>query len=511
MDQGPRPVPQTIAMHSHAPQQQWPAPQAAPPKTSGPSLGLVLGLGCGGFGLLLMFVAAALGAYWMVGLEEDAPPPVAIEELAPPPVAMPVDPHAGERFRVPVLPTTPARGPADALVTIVEIGEFQCPYCARAAGTLTQLQSEYPGTIRVAWRHNPLPMHAQARDAAVLAAEAYAQGGDASFWRTHDALFANQSNLSAPTTLRSVAVQAGLDTAAWDRAAASRTHDATISADQALASQLGARGTPTFFINGRLLSGAQPIERFREIVREELTYAQSVRDAGVAPTAVYDRIVEHGRTSPAPEPAAAPTRPSRPDPEEVHRVPVLDSPRLGPDDALVTVVVFSDFQCPFCSRVVPTLTQLRQRYGADLRIVFKHNPLPFHQRAAPAARAAIEVHRERGDAAFFQMHDLLFENQRSLEDEDLVRYAAQVGASRTRVRAALAGEGHRDVIARDQALAAQLGARGTPSFFINGHVLTGAQPLTAFTQRVDTELAEARARVAAGVPRASVYEAVTAP
>ena len=160
--------------------------------------------------------------------------------------------------------------------------------------------------------------------------------------------------------------------------------------------------------------------------------------------------------------------------------------------------------------MVPTLQQIRERYGDDVRVVFKHNPLPFHSRADAAAEAAIEVHAQLGDAAFFRMHDALFANQRALEDADLVRHAAQAGASRGRVQAALDGNRHRDVIARDQALAAELGARGTPSFFINGHVLTGAQPLSAFTARIDTELSEARALVAAGTPRASVYEAATA-
>ena len=528
MSDSQRPMPQTMVMQSQAapssgtqpssmgsppagPPPGWPTPAPAATSKQGAGLGVLLvGLGCGGFALLVLMAGVMAGVWFMVDQDDAAPVATAPSAWAPPPQPMPIDAHAGARFRVPVLATTPVRGPDTALVTIVEIGEFQCPFCARASGVLTQLQAEYPGTVRVAWRHNPLPMHAQAQPAAVLAQEAYAQGGDASFWRMHDSLLENQTLLSA-LTLRALAIQNGLDTAGYDRALAGGTHDATIAADQALAAQLGARGTPTFFINGRLLSGAQPIERFREIVREELTYAQSVRDAGVPASQVYDRIIEHGRVSPAPTPAAAAApRPNRPDPEVVRVVPVLDSPQLGPDDALVTLVVFSDFQCPFCARVVPTLQQIRERYGDDVRVVFKHNPLPFHSRADAAAEAAIEVHAQLGDAAFFQMHDALFGNQRALEDADLVRHAAQAGASRGRVQAALDGNRHRDVIARDQALAAELGARGTPSFFINGHVLTGAQPLSAFTARIDTELSEARALVAAGTPRASVYEAATA-
>lgn len=199
-------------------------------------------------------------------------------------------------------------------------------------------------------------------------------------------------------------------------------------------------------------------------------------------------------------------RDTAPDTHTVHDVPVEGSPQLGPDDALVTIVAFSDFECPFCARVTSTLERIRDSYGDDVRLVFKHRPLPFHKRAAPAAHASIEVHEDAGDEAFWKMHDLMFDNQRALDDSDLVQYARQAGASGSRVRRALRRTPHQDVIDRDERLALEVGATGTPTFFINGVKLTGAQPYTKFQELIDEEMSRARGLVRSGTPRSKVYE-----
>lgn len=101
-------------------------------------------------------------------------------------------------------------------------------------------------------------------------------------------------------------------------------------------------------------------------------------------------------------------RPLGPDPSKVHAAPVADSPVRGPNDAWVTIVEWTDFQCPFCSRVVDTLQQVQRNYGTDVRVVVKMNPLPFHVRALAAANAA-ECAHEQGK--FWAVHDALFKNQ----------------------------------------------------------------------------------------------------
>lgn len=200
-------------------------------------------------------------------------------------------------------------------------------------------------------------------------------------------------------------------------------------------------------------------------------------------------------------PTQAPRRPqvARPDASKTYAVPVGNSATKGPNDAWVTVVEISDFQCPFCKRVGPTLTQIEEKYGDDVRFVFKHNALPFHKRAKPAALAA-ECARDQGK--FWEMHDKLFEKQRELEDADLEKYAQEIGLNTGTYKACYTSNKHSGRIDGDQRMANSFGARGTPAFFINGRFLSGAQPFSAFQALIDEELKKAKA---SGVSKEKYY------
>src|SRR5512137_1320649 len=215
-----------------------------------------------------------------------------------------------------------------------------------------------------------------------------------------------------------------------------------------------------------------------------------------------------GRPSAQPAaPAPGTPRPARPqeDPRAVYRVPVDDSPARGPAGALVTIVESSDFECPFCKRVGPTLKQLDEAFPGKLRWVFKHNPLPFHPKALPAALAAEAGREQKGDAGFWAMHDRLFESAPALDQAALEQAATSAGLDLARFRAALADKAAEPRIRRDQALVSSLGASGTPAFFINGRKVTGAQPFENFRVVVEEELRKAEALVAAGTPASEVY------
>ncbi|MEQ9703772.1 MAG: thioredoxin domain-containing protein [Sandaracinaceae bacterium] len=404
----------------------------------------------------------------------------------------------------------PARGAADPRVTIVTFSDFQCPFCGRVQATLRRLLEAYPDDVRLVFRNNPLPFHQDAMPAAEAAQEAHSQGGPEMFWRLHDLLFANQHALER-ADLERYAAQIGMDVTRLTQALDRHTHQARIVADQTEAGARGARGTPAFFINGVQLMGAQPFERFDEIVQRELAVARRLEAAGVARGQIYAYLMRDALDAPPHRPAA-PTPPPRarrqPDPDAIYRVPVSGQPQLGPDDALVTIVEYADFQCPFCVRVQPTLEQLRQRYGNDLRIVYRHNPLSFHENAMPAAEAAAEVHAQAGSAAFFRYAALLFENARALTRDNLLAWASQVGVSAADVDRALSDGRHRAAILEDQRLAQSLGASGTPTFFINGRNLRGAQPYDVFERAVDAALADARRRVAEGTPRGQLYASI---
>jgi protein-disulfide isomerase len=186
---------------------------------------------------------------------------------------------------------------------------------------------------------------------------------------------------------------------------------------------------------------------------------------------------------------AAAQRPRGPDPQKVYAFPVDNAAVKGNNDAWVTIVEASDFQCPFCSRVLPTLKEIEDKYGNDVRVVFKHNPLPFHNRALPAAMAA-ECALEQNK--FWPMYDQLFANQRALEDADLEGYAKKVGLNTSKWKDCYTSNKYKEKIESDQKAANQLGARGTPAFFINGRFLSGAQPFASFQAIIDEELKKAK-------------------
>lgn len=416
-----------------------------------------------------------------------------------------------ERFKIPVTDAQPSKGPNDALVTVVEFSEFQCPFCARVQPAMKEIVDTYGDKVRIVWRNNPLAFHNNAGPAAAVAMEAFAQGGNDKFWAVHDVLFENQKALNRPE-LEDYAQKAGLDMDKVRKALDEGTHSKAIAADQAVAAQFGANGTPYFFINGRQLRGAMPFSAFKAIIDQELATAGALEKQGVKPAQMYATLTKDGLTkaaAPKAEPGAA--NPGQPDPGAVYKVSLKgDEPQRGPDDALVTIVEFSDFECPFCGRVEPTINEIEKKYGKDIRVVWMNNPLPFHKNAKPAATAALEAQAQKGDEGFWAMHEKLFANQKALTNENLEKWAQELGLNAAKFKKALADDKYSKTILEQQTLANSLGARGTPSFFINGRNLRGAQPLAAFTTVIDEELTKAKALVAKGTPRTKVYEATIA-
>ena len=443
-------------------------------------LALVVGIVLGVVGDRMM------GGGPRVGPAAGRPPELPAQQR--PPQRPQEDPKAV--YRVPV-DDSPARGPADALVTIVESSDFECPFCKRVGPAMKQIEENYRGKVRFVFKHNPLPFHAKALPAAIAAEEGRAQGGPAKFWEMHDRLFDSAPSLDRPA-LEAAAKAAGLDMTAFGKALDEKRHEARIRRDQALVNGLGANGTPTFFVNGRKIPGAVPYETFKAVIDEELARAEALVKSGVPAREVYARIMEGAAAAPVmlpvpagqqAAPAAAPPAP----PPQVQKIDLRpDDPQKGPRVAPVTVVVFSDFQCPFCSRVEPSLAQLQKAYPNDVRVVWKNLPLAMHPQAMPAALAA-EAAREQGK--FWEMHELLFQNQGQLSPEQYVAFARKLGLDEAKFQAASGSAATRARVEEDARLGARVAPQGTPTLYVNCRQVVGAQPYEVFQKMVDEQLA----------------------
>ena len=407
---------------------------------------------------------------------------------------------------VPVTSKDPQWGKATAPVTIVEISDFQCPFCSRVEPTVQQLKDKYgPDKIRIVWKNNPLPFHNRARPTHEAAQTVFALGGNDAFWKFHKAAFSNQQGLT-DENYEKWAKEAGVDVAKFKAALAAKKYTAKVDEDLAMAKKVGATGTPAFRINGVTLSGAQPVEKFTEVIDAQLAEAKKLVASGTKPADVYVALTNKNQV-------AAPAQPNKPAPDaeeedkSVWKVLVQDDdPIRGPKDALVTMIIFSDFQCPFCKRVEDTLKQVAAAYPQDVRFVWKDNPLPFHPRAKPSATLARFAYKKGGDKGFWDMHDAIFDSNPKLEDDDLKGLAEKAGIKWDDVKAAIDSNKFGEKIDGSVELANDVQARGTPHFFINGVRLSGAQPLEAFKKAIDEQLVKAKGLVAKGTPKAKVYD-----
>ena len=399
-------------------------------------------------------------------------------------------------------------------MTIVTYSDFQCPFCMMVEPTLAAIREAYgPETVRIVWKNMPLPFHPNARPAAEAAMGVFALAGTDAFWKFHDLAFKDRQALGRDNYIQWAQASGVTDVPAFAAGLDSHRWAEGVERDVSEAQTLKVAGTPSFFINGSFLNGAQPLPVFKKQIDLELDKARESIRAGTPRERVYAKLAAENSSAFAA--AQAQDSAKGEDTTTVFKIPLGNSPARGSASALVTIVEFSDFQCPFCARAESTLKVLRDNYGEKLRVVWKNEPLPFHRAAEPAAEAAIEVRAEKGETAFWQVHDRLFEEQNSLSAGDapdidtIVRLASAAGADPGRVKKAIASEAHRKEIDADIDVANDFEANGTPHFFINGRRLAGAQPQATFEKIIDEEIVKAQRLLAAGTKAGDLYAALT--
>lgn len=407
------------------------------------------------------------------------PQPQTQELLIPTPAAIPVTANA-VAFTL---------GDPAAPVQIVEYTDYQCPYCRQYAMETMPRMLELIADGRVHYILKDLPLeqlHANARGAAKAARCA---GDQDAYLEMHDLLFAGQTswqNLNSnalEAAFVEMAAELELDAAAFAACTQDSQKDALIQANIDEAFSLEVNSTPTFFINGYMLRGAQPFEEFERVViwGENGELEAQVEANYRAAYAQY--LAQQAQQQEQPQQPPPPTGPVD--------VPTENAFAIGSPDAPVTIVEYTDYQCPFCSRhFTETYPQLLQQYvdTGIVRYVFKDFPLisihPQAEMAAEAARCAGEQN------AFLEMHDALFANQsewngRANAAALFAEYAVEIGLEPTPFNECLESRRHRDAVQADLNEGIALGVRGTPTFFINGYYLSGAQPMGQFVQAIE--------------------------
>jgi protein-disulfide isomerase len=412
--------------------------------------------------------------------------------------------------QVPVRAGEPTWGDPTALVTLVVWGDYQDPFSTRLMTTLAALRERLgPTRLRIVWKHNPLPFHNNAHAAHVAAETVLRLGGQAAFWRFHDLCFANQKTLDREHFV-DWAEAAGVDADRFEVAFDSQRFARKVDEDMADGQAIGVLGAPVSRVNGVALTGAQPLEKFLSIIDEQTQLAEARLRAGTPRHRLYAELSdENQRKGATPKPSAAATPAAAEDDERtVFRLPVGKSPVRGPATALVTIVMFTDLECPFCVKVMTTIDELLVKYEGKLRVVYKHNALPFHPEAEREAAVAMEARAQHGDAGFWKAVGVLFARTGEIDAADYAAFGSALKVDAARLRGAVEKRRYQAAFEEDQALADDMKATGTPHFFINGRRLVGAQPRDKFEKLIDEELAKAGKLVAAGTQPAAVYDAI---
>jgi protein-disulfide isomerase len=391
----------------------------------------------------------------------------------------------------------PRRGPDDALVTLVMWSDFSCRYCNKLEPTLEQVDRMYPGQLRWVFRHLPLD-----EDDIIAAEASLAAGAQGRFWPMKDRLFGVRGRVDR-AAVELIAGDLGLDMVRFRADLDAGTYQPAVRADIAAAKALGITGTPTVFVNGRPLRGSQALRNYVDVVDHELVRAASLVKTGVAPSAAYAQLVANGRPS-ADEPTIAPAAPAvELDATAQYTVGLgLPGHQRGPDDALVTVVVWSDFQCGFCARNAPDLDRLVRNHPDDVRIIYRHMPIAGHRDAQLAAEASVAA---AAQGKFWAFHDQLFAAQDKLDRAGLEGAAVAAGLDMAPFRAALDDRRYHEAVAAEAAAASALGVTGTPAMFVNGSPVEGAVGYDAIAALFDAHRSAAGSLIAHGIERRDVY------
>ncbi len=383
--------------------------------------------------------------------------------------------NAGGRFPVYERSTagTPLRGSSGAPILLEVYGDFMCPFSVKFNSTVRELQSLYPDKILVSFRHFPLPFHQGAHLMAEASLCAEEQG---KFWEYHDRMMMEAKKREKPELVQ-MASDLGLSSPKFVDCLDNGKNVKKVDEDIARGRAAGVLGTPGYLINGRIGSGAIPVDSMKPLIEWHLN-----------PKGMYP-----GKPNPSankPAPGAGHMGSQGIDPAKVYPIDeawLKKGFSRGPATASVTLVEFFDYNCPFCRKGVEVSDALAAQYGDKLRIVSKHFPLPMHANASKASEALLCANEQ---SKFMELRkEILGDSWGKTSVDDLKVAAKKVGLDSAVFDTCLDSGKMKQVIEEDIKVSAGIGVQSTPTFTINGSPVIGAQPVEQFKKVIDEKLA----------------------
>ena len=428
-------------------------------------------------------------------------------------VAPPAPPVPQTRYRADLRPDDAALGGPEPLVTVVVFSDYACPPCARSWQVLDHLVEDYGDDLRVVFRSLTVPGFGDGERAAEAALAAGAQG---QFWPMHRRLF--QEMRFDRATLQAHAAALGLDVPRFLDDLDLGAFSGPRVQHRRQAVELGIYFGPVALVNGRPVVGFRDEASWHALLDEEILAAHARLRDGTPRRDLYAAFQEGSISAPIElDPAAEAARQQlegrfavdlktlpadfhRAEPGHRYMVEVGDAPALGPVDAPVQLVAFMDFECPYCRRAAQEgFDELLRRYPEELRLGFRHLPLPIHRAADGAARAAIAADRQGQFWPFATR--LLAPEVKGLGRSTFLAIARDLHLDEARFLADLDGPEAAAVVREDMLLARRLGLDATPGFFLNGRYVSGFRGVQALAAEIDAELLTTRTLLAEGVPR----------
>ncbi len=386
--------------------------------------------------------------------------PAAAADAAPPPPPPPppppkAAPAAEQVWRVAIHDTDPKKGPDSAPVKVVILSAFGCPTCSEFAKAADQAVVKYGDQIQLRFKHKILPPQ---HPDSVLASEAsMAANEQGKFWEYHDKLMANAFAIDR-LNLERYAKELKLNMAKFKKALDTRKFHGVLTRDSVLANEIGAHSFPNILANGVRIKKPKGWEELQALIDGQLKRAEKLKSEGATPANLYEKAIAGGKFFQQYE-----------GPQK--RFNTSNSPTLGPKDAKIELVVFEDFQCPFCSKIAPSLKIFQKNNPKNVKVVYKHMPLTsIHPEAQLASEASMAAHEQ---GKFWEYHDKLYANQQALTRADLERYAQEIKLNMSKFKSDLDSGKFKQFVQSDASEGQSAGISGTPSVFINGYKYQG--------------------------------------